>query len=159
LRGRNADLIEIAGKRASLGDLTRRLLACRVYAMAPCSSSIRVRAPGVARLAALAVAPELDEAAVLAALRAHVDRGVPAAPVASGVQPASQRDRKSAARGSSRRWCSRRSERAIPAIHGIFIASPCAFAQTSPSRLRAHTATARRSRDSASTITFYGWRE
>ena len=27
LRGRQADLLEIAGKRASLGDLTRKLLA------------------------------------------------------------------------------------------------------------------------------------
>jgi acyl-coenzyme A synthetase/AMP-(fatty) acid ligase len=73
LRGRNADLIEIAGKRASLGDLTRRLLAVpgvrdgAVFQLDPCPRT------GVARLAALAVAPELDEASVLAALRAHVD--------------------------------------------------------------------------------------
>jgi acyl-coenzyme A synthetase/AMP-(fatty) acid ligase len=73
LRGRNADLIEIAGKRASLGDLTRRLLAVpgvhdgAVFQLDPCPRT------GVARLAALAVAPELDEAMVLAALRAHVD--------------------------------------------------------------------------------------
>jgi acyl-coenzyme A synthetase/AMP-(fatty) acid ligase len=73
LRGRNADLIEIAGKRASLGDLTRRLLAVpgvrdgAVFQLDPCPRT------GVARLAALAVAPELDEAAVLAVLRSHVD--------------------------------------------------------------------------------------
>jgi len=73
LRGRNADLIEIAGKRASLGDLTRRLLAVpgvrdgTVFQLDPCPRT------GVARLAALAVAPELDEAAVLAVLRSHVD--------------------------------------------------------------------------------------
>lgn len=73
LRGRNADLIEIAGKRASLGDLTRRLLAVSgvhdgvVFQLDPCPRT------GVARLAALAVAPELDETAVLAALRTHVD--------------------------------------------------------------------------------------
>ncbi|GAB3346290.1 AMP-binding protein [Lysobacter tyrosinilyticus] len=73
LRGRNADLIEIAGKRASLGDLTRRLLAVpgvrdgTVFQLDPCPRT------GVARLAALAVAPELNEAAVLTALRAHVD--------------------------------------------------------------------------------------
>jgi len=73
LRGRNADLIEIAGKRASLGDLTRRLLAVPgvrdgvVFQLDPCPRT------GVARLAALAVAPELDEAMVLAALRTHVD--------------------------------------------------------------------------------------
>lgn len=73
LRGRNADLIEIAGKRASLGDLTRRLLAVPgvsdgvVFQLDPCERT------GVARIAALAVAPGLDERAVLSALRAHVD--------------------------------------------------------------------------------------
>jgi acyl-coenzyme A synthetase/AMP-(fatty) acid ligase len=73
LRGRNADLIEIAGKRASLGDLTRRLLAVPgvsdgvVFQLDPCTRT------GVARIAALAVAPGLDESALLSALRAHVD--------------------------------------------------------------------------------------
>jgi acyl-coenzyme A synthetase/AMP-(fatty) acid ligase len=74
LRGRNADLIEIAGKRASLGDLTRRLLAVAgvrdgvVFQLDPCPRT------GVARIAALAVvAPGVGEAAVLAALREHVD--------------------------------------------------------------------------------------
>ena len=73
LRGRNADLIEIAGKRASLGDLTRRLLAVPgvsdgvVFQLDPCERT------GVARIAALAVAPGLNESVVLAALRAHVD--------------------------------------------------------------------------------------
>jgi len=73
LRGRNADLIEIAGKRASLGDLTRRLLAVPgvsdgvVFQLEPCERT------GVARIAALAVAPGMEEAALLAALRAHVD--------------------------------------------------------------------------------------
>ncbi len=73
LRGRNADLIEIAGKRASLGDLTRRLLAVPgvrdgvVFQLDPCPRT------GVARIAALAVAPGLREAQVLAALREHAD--------------------------------------------------------------------------------------
>ena len=73
LRGRNADLLEIAGKRASLGDLTRRLLAVPgvrdgvVVQLAPSAHS------GVARIAALAVAPGLHPADVLAALREHVD--------------------------------------------------------------------------------------
>jgi len=73
LRGRNADLIEIAGKRASLGDLTRRLLAVPgvsdgvVFQLDPCERT------GVARIAALAVAPGLNEADLLSALRAHVD--------------------------------------------------------------------------------------
>lgn len=73
LRGRNADLIEIAGKRASLGDLTRRLLAVPgvsdgvVFQLDPCERT------GVARIAALAVAPGLNESSLLSALRAHVD--------------------------------------------------------------------------------------
>ncbi len=74
LRGRNADMIEIAGKRASLGDLTRRLLAVAgvrdgaVFQLDPCPRT------GVARIAALAVvAPGLGEADVLSALREHID--------------------------------------------------------------------------------------
>ena len=73
LRGRNADLIEIAGKRASLGDLTKRLLAVPgvsdgvVFQLDPCERT------GVARIAALAVAPGLNENSLLSALRAHVD--------------------------------------------------------------------------------------
>jgi acyl-coenzyme A synthetase/AMP-(fatty) acid ligase len=73
LRGRNADMIEIAGKRASLGDLTRRLLAVPgvidgvVIQLDPCTRT------GVARIAALAVAPGLNAAAVLTTLREHVD--------------------------------------------------------------------------------------
>ncbi|WP_407061014.1 AMP-binding protein [Agrilutibacter solisilvae] len=73
LRGRNADLLEIAGKRASLGDLTRRLLAIPgihdgvVFQMDPCART------GVRRIGAVAVAPGLDEAHVLAALRTQLD--------------------------------------------------------------------------------------
>lgn len=73
LCGRQADLLEIAGKRASLGDLTRRLLAVPgvrdgvVVQLDACDRS------GVGRIAALAVAPGLDEAAILAALRAGID--------------------------------------------------------------------------------------
>lgn len=68
LRGRNADLLEIAGKRASLGDLTHRLLAIEgvedgvVFQLGAEGDPIR-------RIAALAVAPGLDEAAILDALR------------------------------------------------------------------------------------------
>ncbi|ODU40819.1 MAG: AMP-ligase [Lysobacteraceae bacterium SCN 69-123] len=71
LAGRAADLLEIAGKRASLGELTRRLLAI------PGVQDGVVFLPDsmgpVQRVAALVVAPELDEAAVLAALREVVD--------------------------------------------------------------------------------------
>ena len=73
LRGRQADLLEIAGKRASLGDLTRRLLAIPgvtdgvMLQLDDCGNR------GVARIAALVVAPDLDEAAILAALRESID--------------------------------------------------------------------------------------
>ena len=73
LCGRQADLLEIGGKRASLGDLTRRLLAVPgvqdgvVLQLDACDRS------GVGRIAALAVAPGLDEAAILAALRSAID--------------------------------------------------------------------------------------
>ncbi|GAB3382131.1 AMP-binding protein [Lysobacter fragariae] len=73
LRGRNADMLEIAGKRASLGDLTRRLLTVPgvddgvVFQLDPCERT------GVRRIAALAVAPTLTEAQILAVLRGHVD--------------------------------------------------------------------------------------
>jgi acyl-coenzyme A synthetase/AMP-(fatty) acid ligase len=72
LRGRNSDLLEIAGKRASLGELTRRLLAIpgvedgAVFAL-------DADANGVNRLAALVVAPTLRDTDVLAALRRWVD--------------------------------------------------------------------------------------
>ena len=73
LRGRDADLLEIAGKRASLGDLTRRLQSidgvedCIVF---PLDADA---ATGVRRLAALVVAPGLDEAYILASLREGID--------------------------------------------------------------------------------------
>lgn len=73
LCGRQADLLEIAGKRASLGDLTKRLLAVpgvtdgAVFQLDPCAVT------GVRRIAALAVAPGLDEARILDALRHSVD--------------------------------------------------------------------------------------
>jgi acyl-coenzyme A synthetase/AMP-(fatty) acid ligase len=73
LRGRQADLLEIAGKRASLGDLTRRLLAVPgvvdgvMLQLDDCGNL------GVARIAALVVAPGLEEAAILAALRESID--------------------------------------------------------------------------------------
>ena len=73
LRGRSADLLEIAGKRASLGDLTRRLLAVPGVVDGVMLQVQADGAKGVARVAALVVAPELDEAAILAALRESID--------------------------------------------------------------------------------------
>lgn len=72
LRGRNGDLLEIAGKRASLGELTHRLLAVDgvvdgvVFQLDP-------DAAGVRRLAALAVAPDLTRSQILDALRESID--------------------------------------------------------------------------------------
>ncbi len=71
LRGRQADLLEIAGKRASLGDLTRRLLAVpgvRDGVM------VQLDTPGkVRRIAALVVALGLSEGDVLSCLREAMD--------------------------------------------------------------------------------------
>ena len=73
LRGRNADLLEIAGKRASLGDLTRKLQAVpgvldgAVFQLEPGAGN------GIGRIAALAVAPQLDAATILQALRCSID--------------------------------------------------------------------------------------
>ena len=73
LRGRHADLVEIAGKRASLADLTRRVLALDgvedaiVLQLDECDSF------GVQRIAALVVAPARDEAGMLRELREAVD--------------------------------------------------------------------------------------
>lgn len=71
LAGRASDHLEIAGKRASLGELTRRLLAIEGVrdgvVFQPDSDG------PVHRVAALVVAPALDEAAILAALRDAVD--------------------------------------------------------------------------------------
>ena len=72
LRGRNADLLEIAGKRASLGDLTRRLLAVPGV-VDGVVVQLDADAHGVARIAALAVAPTLDADAILRALRMQMD--------------------------------------------------------------------------------------
>jgi acyl-CoA synthetase (AMP-forming)/AMP-acid ligase II len=73
LRGRHADLLEIAGKRASLGDLTRRLLAIPGVEDGVVFQLDDADAIGVRRIAALVVAPALDEHAILETLRAAVD--------------------------------------------------------------------------------------
>jgi acyl-coenzyme A synthetase/AMP-(fatty) acid ligase len=73
LRGRHADMLEIAGKRASLGDLTRRLLAIPGVRDGVVFQLDGGDALGVHRIAALAVAPGLDEHMILDALRGAVD--------------------------------------------------------------------------------------
>jgi acyl-coenzyme A synthetase/AMP-(fatty) acid ligase len=72
LRGRNSDLLEIAGKRASLADLTCRLLAIPGVADAVVFQ-LDADARGVRRLAALAVADGIGESEILMALRASID--------------------------------------------------------------------------------------
>jgi acyl-coenzyme A synthetase/AMP-(fatty) acid ligase len=72
LRGRNSDLLEIAGKRASLADLTCRLLAVPGVIDAVVFQ-LDADARGVRRLAALAVADGVSEREILRALRAAVD--------------------------------------------------------------------------------------
>jgi acyl-coenzyme A synthetase/AMP-(fatty) acid ligase len=73
LHGRSSDLLEIAGKRASLGDLTRKLLAVPGVDDGVVFQLDEADAAGVRRIAALAVAPGVDEAAIMRALRASID--------------------------------------------------------------------------------------
>ena len=73
LCGRNADLLEIAGKRASLADLTRRLQSLDgvkdavVFQLEPVATST------IRRIAALAVAPGRTHKQLMAELRLAVD--------------------------------------------------------------------------------------
>ncbi|MBW8807747.1 MAG: acyl-CoA synthetase, partial [Lysobacter sp.] len=73
LRGRSADLLEIAGKRASLGDLTRKLLAIDGVADGVVLQLDAADAFGVRRIAALVVAPTLSESQIVHALRQSID--------------------------------------------------------------------------------------
>ncbi len=73
LRGRQSDLLEIAGKRASLGDLTRRLQSIPGVIDAVVLQLDACDVTGVRRIAALAVAPGIDEASILRALRLSID--------------------------------------------------------------------------------------
>ena len=73
LCGRNADLVEIAGKRASLADLTRRILALHGVTDAVALQLDEEDGSGVRRIAALVVAPGCSESALLEDLRHAVD--------------------------------------------------------------------------------------
>lgn len=73
LRGRNADLVEIAGKRASLADLGRRVLALRGVHDAAVWQMDEADCTGVQRIAALVVAPGRSEADLLEELRGAID--------------------------------------------------------------------------------------
>lgn len=73
VRGRNTDLVEVAGKRASLADLTRRLLALEgvqdAVVFQPDTDGIAT----IRRVAALVVAPGLTVAQIQSRLAASVD--------------------------------------------------------------------------------------
>jgi acyl-coenzyme A synthetase/AMP-(fatty) acid ligase len=73
LCGRNADLLEIAGKRASLGDLTRKLQAIPGVVDGIVFQHDELDAGGVRRIVALAVAPDGDAARIVQALRCAID--------------------------------------------------------------------------------------
>lgn len=73
LRGRNTDLLEIAGKRASLGDLTHKLLAVPGVCDGVVFQLDETDAMGVRRIAALVVAPDLGAGVILDALRRDID--------------------------------------------------------------------------------------
>ena len=69
VRGRNADMIEVAGKRASLADLTRRLLAIEGVIDAVVFQPQLAVLASIRRVAALVVAPQLSAERLLDELR------------------------------------------------------------------------------------------
>lgn len=73
VRGRNTDMIEVAGKRASLGDLTRRLLAIEGVQDAVVFQPEAEAVATIRRVAALVVAPGLTAARVHDLLAPSVD--------------------------------------------------------------------------------------
>jgi acyl-coenzyme A synthetase/AMP-(fatty) acid ligase len=73
VRGRNSDMVEVAGKRASLADLTRRLLSVPGVTDAVVFQPDTANDSGVRRLAALAVASGTDAQQVLAQMAGLVD--------------------------------------------------------------------------------------
>jgi acyl-coenzyme A synthetase/AMP-(fatty) acid ligase len=73
VRGRNTDMIEVAGKRASLADLTRRLLAIAGVRDAVVFQPDRAAVATIRRVAAAVVAPGLTPQAILEKLAPSVD--------------------------------------------------------------------------------------
>jgi acyl-coenzyme A synthetase/AMP-(fatty) acid ligase len=73
VRGRNTDMVEVGGKRASLADLTRRLLAVPGVTDGVVFQPERVGDAPVQRLAALVVAQGLSEAELLERLAPGMD--------------------------------------------------------------------------------------
>jgi acyl-coenzyme A synthetase/AMP-(fatty) acid ligase len=73
VRGRNSDMIEVAGKRASLTDLTRRLLAIEGVRDAVVFQPDEESVATIRRVAALVVAPDMDASEIRARLAASID--------------------------------------------------------------------------------------
>ncbi len=76
LLGRRADMVKLAGKRASLAGLNQALLAVegvRDGLFVPPAAVEREAEGAAARLVAVVVAPEQDDEAILAGLRARID--------------------------------------------------------------------------------------
>jgi acyl-coenzyme A synthetase/AMP-(fatty) acid ligase len=71
--GRNADMVDVAGKRASLTDLTRRLLAIPGVQDGVVFQPDAVASGVVRRVAALVVAPDLTPEAIIEQLSHSVD--------------------------------------------------------------------------------------
>jgi acyl-coenzyme A synthetase/AMP-(fatty) acid ligase len=73
VRGRSSDMIEVAGKRASLADITRRLLAIDGVQEAAVFQPESDAVGTIRRVAALVVAPTLTAREVLDQLAGGVD--------------------------------------------------------------------------------------
>ena len=73
VRGRNSDMIEVAGKRASLTDLTRRVLAIEGVRDAVVFQPDEESVATIRRVAALVVAPGMDAREIRARLAASID--------------------------------------------------------------------------------------
>ncbi|QTQ38816.1 AMP-binding protein [Aromatoleum petrolei] len=73
LHGRSADLVNIAGKRSSLGYLNHQLNAIPGVVDGSFFMSEEEQTDGVTRLTAVVVAPGLDRATLLQALRERID--------------------------------------------------------------------------------------
>lgn len=71
LHGRTADMVNVAGKRSSLGFLTRQLLS--IDGVLDGAFTMPANPSEAARLAAIVVAPGLDAKTILAALRRLID--------------------------------------------------------------------------------------
>ena len=73
VRGRSSDMIDVAGKRASVSDITRRLLAIEGVREAVVFQPEAEGAGTIRRVAALVVAPALTAGEVLEKLAPGVD--------------------------------------------------------------------------------------